>query len=207
MEPKKCGICILWNIIDTFIYAIIPFVIILICSIIIIIKICQRRRSTMTFGGICHTNPRIIATQDHLSKLLIIINCLFLMMTGPFNICLIIQSILKHFFWKKYSMKIFLQLNQSLRLLENSYHAVSFIFYCLAGNKFRECALSMCQLIYCKLFKLIFGYQPRNYIPHKPTISTSSTEINKRTLNLIKKQSYVTSFPTTKRVKSLNTFV
>jgi hypothetical protein len=38
---SKENICILWNILDTFIYAIIPFIITLICSYIIIVKVCQ----------------------------------------------------------------------------------------------------------------------------------------------------------------------
>ncbi|UJR08975.1 hypothetical protein I4U23_013225 [Adineta vaga] len=141
-KPNVCSVCILWNIFDTFIYAIIPFLLILISSIIIIVKICERRRSTIVFGGVCHTNSRIISTQDKLSMFLILINCLFLIMTGPFNTYLIIQSMLKYFFSKPCTSKITTQLNEYLRLLQNSYHALSFIFYCLIGNKFRQSACS-----------------------------------------------------------------
>jgi len=193
IKPNKCGICILWNILDTFVYAIIPFLIILISSIIIIVKVYQRRHSTIRFGGICHTNRRIIATQDGLSILLIMINILFLIMTGPFNLCLIIQSIMKYFFLKQLSKKFFSQLNEYLRLLQNSYHALSFIFYCVAGNKFRQCALSICQIIYCKLYKISFKNQPKqsstnscclkrkNFMHNKPTESIITKDIAKST--------------------------
>ena len=50
--------------------------------------------------------------------LLIIINCVFLIMTGPLNICLIIQSFVKHFSLKIFSLKFFVKLNQYLRLLQ-----------------------------------------------------------------------------------------
>jgi hypothetical protein len=158
----------------------------------ITVRIFERRRSTVISGGICHTNPRILATQDSLSILLITINCLFLIMTAPFNISLIIQSIIKFFFSKPLLMKFLSQLNQYLRLLQNSYHALSFVFYCVAGNKFRECAWSMYKIIYCKLFQFIFGHQPKdssiilrclerkNVINYKSTASTSANDINKQ---------------------------
>ncbi|CAF1355754.1 unnamed protein product, partial [Rotaria magnacalcarata] len=153
-KPVKCMVCILWNIIDTLIYAIIPFLIILTSSIIIITAIYRRRRSMLSVGGICHTNRRRISTRDSLSILLIAINCLFLIMTGPLNIRLIVQSVLNYFTSKLSSMKRFTQLNEYLRLLQNSYHALSFIFYCFVGNKFRSTACSTCQLVYCKLLHL-----------------------------------------------------
>jgi hypothetical protein len=197
IKSNKCGICILWNILDTFVYAIIPFLIILISSIIIIVKICQRRRSAFIFGGICHKNRRIIATQDNVSIFLIMINILFLIMTGPFNIYLIIESIIKSVCSKQLSTKIFLQLNEYLRLLQNSYHALSFIFYCVAGNKFRKCAFSICQIIYYELFKIIFKNQPKesstnscclkrkNLMHKKPTESITTKDTNKPTPILI----------------------
>ncbi len=193
IKPNKCVICILWNILDTFVYAIIPFLIILISSIIIIVKICQRRRSAFNFGGICHTNRRIIAAQDNVSILLIMINILFLIMTGPFNIYLLIESIIKYFFSKQLSIKKFLQLNEYLRLLQNSYHALSFIFYCVAGNKFRKCALSICQIIYYELFKIICRNQRKeaatnscclkrkNFMDNKPTELTNTNTNTKET--------------------------
>ncbi|CAF1215493.1 unnamed protein product [Rotaria sordida] len=155
-KPIQCTVCFLWNIIDTFIYAIIPFLIILTSSIIIIIKINERRRSMVNIGGKCHTNRRILSAQDNSSILLIVINCLFLIMTGPFNISLIIQSISNYFFLKSLSIKFFLQLNQCLRLLQNSYHALSFIFYCVIGKKFRSSAWSLCQSVCCKSFSVAF---------------------------------------------------
>ncbi|CAF3170649.1 unnamed protein product, partial [Rotaria sp. Silwood2] len=63
ITPIKCTICFLWNIVDTFVYAIIPFLIILTSSIIIIIKIYERRRSMANSGGKCHINRRIISSQ------------------------------------------------------------------------------------------------------------------------------------------------
>ncbi len=214
IKRTKCGVCMLWNILDTFIYAIIPFVIILISSMIISIKICERRRSTVIFGGICHTNRRIIASQDNLSVFLIIINCLFLIMIGPFNICLIIRSIMKYFFSKSLSMKIFLRLNECLRLLQNSYHALSFIFYCVIGNKFRNSAWSVCRKIYCQLFTFIFGHQPQqssmiscylertNRINNTPTKNTSTNDNIKRiSINLSKRKSCITVIPTETRRK------
>lgn len=196
IQPKKCAICILWNIIDTFLYAIIPFVLILISSIIIILKICERRRTTEISGGIRHTNQRRIIAQDNLSFLLISINCLFLIMTGPFNICLIIQSIAKYFYSKKISITLILQLNQYLRLLQNSYHAFTFLFYCVAGNKFRQSAFNICILIYQKILQILYGYSSkdpstnsccseRRYVTsHKPTASSTSNDILKRSPKL-----------------------
>ena len=153
IKTDKKSICILWNLIDTFIYAIIPFIIILICSFIIIIKVCQRRRSTVNLGGICHINREYTPTRDYLSTLLITINILFLIMTGPFNICLIVQSIFECFFLRSSSIKFFFICNEYLSLLQNSYHAISFLFYCVIGNKFRSSAKSVCRTIYCKLLE------------------------------------------------------
>ncbi|CAF0882306.1 unnamed protein product [Adineta steineri] len=150
---NKGNICILWNTLDTFIYAIIPFIITLICNLIIIIKVCQRRRSTVILGGICHTNRVVISYQDHLSTLLITINLLFLFMIGPLNICLIIQSIFECFFFKSIPIDNSSFFFEFSRLLQNSYHALSFIFYCVIGNKFRESAKSICRTIYYKLFE------------------------------------------------------
>ena len=145
IKSNQCDICILWNIFDTFLYAIIPFLIILISSIIIIIQICHRRRSTILSGGICHTDR-----QDCLSIVLISINCLFFIMTGPFNIALITQSIIKHFFPRQFSMKTVKQLNEYLRTLQNSYHAFSFLFYCVLGEKFRKSSASIYRRVYRK---------------------------------------------------------
>jgi len=155
VKMNKENICILWNIFDTFIYAIIPFIITLICSFIIIVKVCQRRRSTVSLGGICHTNRDFcISPKDYLSTLLITTNFLFFIMTGPFNICLIIQSIFDYFFLTSLSsIEIFLYLNEYLRLLQNSYHALSFMFYCVIGNKFRNSAKSICRTIYYKFIE------------------------------------------------------
>ena len=158
-KPYVCGICTLWNILDTFIYAIIPFLLILISSIIIIIKIWQRRRLTITIGGVHQINPRFISIQDKLSILLILINCLFLIMTSPFNTHLIIQSTLKYFFSKPCSTKMNIQLNEYLRILQNLYHALSFMFYCLIGNKFRQAAYTMCQRCYWNLVRFLCRYQ------------------------------------------------
>jgi hypothetical protein len=210
-KPYKCDVCIIWNILDTLIYAIIPFIIILISSIIIIIKICQRRRSTVNFGGMCHMNRHTIARQDNLSMLLIIINCLFLLMTGPLNICLIMQPIFRHF-----SLKFFLQSNQYLRLLQNSYHALSFIFYCIIGKKFRKTAWSIGERIYCKLFQLIFRYPPNESSMvssglqqnNRLTTSTSTNDNIKRlSINFTKKQNFVTIASNEKRRKTLSTYV
>jgi hypothetical protein len=218
-QPIKCGVCVLWNILDTFVYAIIPFIIILTSSIIIIAKICERRRSTAMVGGTCHTNRRVLSSQDNLSILLITINCLFLIMTGPFNICLIIQSILKYFFSKQLATKFLLQLNDYLRLLQNSYHALSFIFYCVIGNKFRQSACSICRKIYWKLVKCIFGREKAESmiilrcLDHKqapsngPTASTCSNDNIKRisyssSKNIIKKQTCVTIVTTEQSRKS-----
>lgn len=146
IKSNQCDICILWNVFDTFLYAIIPFLIILISSIIIISQIIQRRRSTILSGGICHTDR-----QDCLSIVLISINCLFFIMTGPFNIALIIQSIMKHFFPRQYSMRTFKELNEYLRTLQNSYHAFSFVFYCVLGEKFRKATASIYRRMYRRI--------------------------------------------------------
>jgi hypothetical protein len=79
-------------------------------------------------------------------------------MTGPLNICLIIRSIFECLFLtttSSSSIKIFLCLNEYLRLLQNSYHALSFIFYCVIGNKFRNSAKSICRTIYCKFIEFV----------------------------------------------------
>jgi hypothetical protein len=222
-QPSKCYICILWNIFDTFIYAIIPFLIILTTSIIIIIKICERRRSTAIYGGICHTNQRIISAQDNLSILLIIINCLFLIMTGPFNIYLITQSILEYFFSKSFTMKICFQFHEYLRLLQNSYHAFSFIFYCVIGKKFRKSAWSICRGIYCKLVKFIFcGYRSiesslissccferKRLTNNQPTVSTHVNDSSKPMTpnSLPKRKTQLVAIATGERNKKMDTFV
>ena len=161
----------------------------------------------INFGGICHLNQRIISTQDNLSILLIMINCLFLIMTGPFNICLIIQSIIKYFFPKLFSIKIFFQLNQYLSLLQNLYHALSFIFYCLAGKKFRQCALTICHNNY-KLKSsssiILCCLERKKFLTNKSTQLTNTNEITKRN----KKQTYITIIGMNKKqVKTLNTFL
>jgi hypothetical protein len=74
-------------------------------------------------------------------------------MTAPFNISLIIQSILDCYLVTKSSMRIFAIINEYLRLLQNTYHALSFIFYCVIGNKFRNSAKSICRTIYSKLLE------------------------------------------------------
>jgi hypothetical protein len=150
VKNARKSICLLWNIIDTFVYAIIPFIITLICNIIIIVKVCQRRRSTISSGGICHTNRDLISPRQHLSTLLITINVLFIITTGPFNISLLVESL---FSLTSSSIKIVIVFGEYLRLLQNSYHALSFLFYCVIGNKFRSSAKSVCRTIYCKLIE------------------------------------------------------
>lgn len=157
MKLNQCTICILWNILDTLIYALLPFVLILTCSLIIIVKICQRRRSTILSGGQCHQNRQTVVVQDNLSILLITINCLFLLMTGPLNFYLIIQSIGKYCTKSSISTKQLQQVNLYLRLLQNSYHALSFIFYCVIGNKFRHSACVLCRKSQRKIFKILNG--------------------------------------------------
>jgi hypothetical protein len=144
----KCHACVLWNILDTFIYALVPFLIILICSLIIIVKICERHRSMTNSGGMCHKNRRVIVAHDHLSILLITINGLFLLMTGPFNTYLILQSIDNYCSVNSSRWIVHQHLHEYLRLLQNSYHALSFIFYCLIGNKFRDSARLFCRRLY-----------------------------------------------------------
>lgn len=211
-KPIKCVVCILWNIIDTFVYAIVPFLLILTSSIIIIITICQRRRSMTNIGGTCHTNQRATSAQDNLSILLIAINCLFLIMTGPFNFALIIQSISNYFSTKSLSVKAFTQLSQGLRIVQNSYHALSFIFYCVIGNKFRSSAYVICQSICCKLCSLnILRYFQRKPINRNATTqSTSFTEERKYMLNssntsLSKAKSFTTNIPIQNNVKQFDT--
>jgi hypothetical protein len=71
-----------------------------------------------------------------------------------------IQSISEWFFITSLSSKeIFRCLDEYLRLLQNSYHALSFIFYCVIGNKFRSSAKSICRTIYCKFIE--FGIADR----------------------------------------------
>ncbi|CAF5195131.1 unnamed protein product, partial [Rotaria magnacalcarata] len=144
-----------WNIFDTFLYAIIPFIITLICNVIIILKVLERRRSATTLGGISHINRCSNASSDHLSALLITINILFIIMTGPLNVCLVIQSIHKCLLINSSSMKLLVTLNEYLRILQNSYHALSFIFYCLIGKKFRNSAKFIVRTIYCKLIDCV----------------------------------------------------
>ena len=134
-------LCVLWNILDTIIYAIMPFLITFICNIFIIIQVCRRRRSTIRFGGIHHRIGDRSSTLDQLSILLIFVNILFLSMTSPLNISLILQSSFEYFQMSSSNKrKIFSSLNEYFRLLQNSYHALSFLFYCLSGNKFRKSA-------------------------------------------------------------------
>lgn len=149
---NKNNRCTLWNMFDTLVYAIIPFVITFLCSIIIIVQVCRRRRSTVILGGTFHRNRDLLPSHDQLSSLLISINIIFIVMTGPFNICLVIQSIVEHFFVKSsVSTKIFLRFNEYLSLLQNAYHAISFLFYCVIGNKFRTSAKAICRRFYYEL--------------------------------------------------------
>ncbi|CAF3352072.1 unnamed protein product [Rotaria socialis] len=153
----KKHICTLWNTFDTFLYAIIPFIITLICNVIIIFKVLERRRSATIFGGLSHINRCSTASSDHLSVLLITINILFIIMTGPLNVCLVIQSIHKCLLMNSSSTKLFATLNEYLRILQNFYHALSFIFYCLIGKKFRNSAKFTVRTIYCKLIDYVIS--------------------------------------------------
>ncbi|CAF0774239.1 unnamed protein product [Adineta steineri] len=215
LKSQECGNCMLWNIFDTFIYAIIPFLIITISSLIIIIKIHQRRRLFLSLGGICHTKQRLIRAQDNLSIFLIAVNCLFLIMSGPLNIYFMIQTILKYFFSKTFSI---IHLNELLRLLQNSYHALSFIFYCVIGNKFRKSTWSITQRIYYQLIKSICKHKnmellctmchPRQKRPttNGPTSSTSTSDSQKLLpssieMNVIRKKNYIAIVSTTKQDK------
>ena len=155
---NKNTLCTLWNIFDTFVYAIVPFVITFLCSVIIIVQVCRRRRSAAMLGGVYHRNRDLLPSQDQLSNMLISINLLFLVMTGPFNISLVIQSIVEYFFLKSpVSMKIFGRLTESLSLLQNAYHALSFLFYCVIGNKFRTATKMICRRVYCELIHYGIG--------------------------------------------------
>ena len=210
--------CIVWNILDTCIYALIPFVIIFTSSIIIIVQVCRRRRSTMTLGGLHHRASDSIAHHDQLSTLLISINVLFLMMTGPFNILIVGQSILNHCSESPNSPYLLIA-NQCLQLLQNSYHALSFIFYCFIGNKFRSSAKLICRRVYYELFQFGIGHRcaelflcvccvdRRHSSTSGPTMSTTSrqsnNDINRRLiqdprtncsyqLNVIRRTTYVT---------------
>jgi hypothetical protein len=166
-SSAKNNRCILWNILDTFIYGIIPFLITLLCSLIIIIQVCRRRRSAVILGGIYHQRHAIFSPQDQLSTLLICLNLLFLVMTGPFNICLIIESLVDYFSTTSLtSVALYLRLNESLRLLQNAYHAFSFVFYCVAGNKFRSSA------------KLIYQRVRREFIQRLMANSYAQLSIN-----------------------------
>ena len=186
ITSTQCEICLLWNIVDTFLYAILPFLVILVSSMIIIIKICHRRRSTLLSGGMCHTDRRILARQDHLSILLILINCLYLIMTGPLNICLIIQTTIKHFLRPSWSMRIFQPLNEYLRTLQNAYHALSFLFYCVSGEKFRKSSASISRRLLRNLTRhasdqssMIFEH------PWKRTITSTSNQDNPKRLPML----------------------
>ncbi|CAF0993981.1 unnamed protein product [Adineta ricciae] len=164
---SKGSTCVAWNTVDTLIYSILPFIITLICSFIIIVKVLQRRRSAMIIGNICYLNQAALFPKDHLSKLLITVNLLFLIMTGPSNIFLMIESTLKCVFSRPISMKHFHTVDEYLRLLQSSYHALSFIFYCLVGNKFRNSAKLLSRTIYYKLFEFSRRHR-RTQIPFFP---------------------------------------
>ena len=173
MKLNQCTICILWNILDTLIYALLPFALILTCSLIIIIKICQRRRSTILSGGQCHQSREKVIAQDNLSILLIAINCLFLIMTGPFNFYLVVQSIGKYCAKSAIPTKQLQQINLYLRLLQNSYHALSFIFYCVLGNKFRHSAWTICRKTQSKLFNLLHSRTSKSPRSTSQTVMTT----------------------------------
>ncbi|CAF2908711.1 unnamed protein product [Rotaria sp. Silwood2] len=216
IKVNKKNICVLWNIVDTFFYAIIPFILTIICSLIIIIKVIQRRRSAAIYGGIRHVQRGFNSSSDHLSVILITINILFLTMTGPLNICLIVQSIYKCSFTNTSSIKNFVILNEYLRLLQNSYHALSFIFYCLIGKKFRNSAKSICRSVYCKAIDfditdpcsqtpLVLCCLERRYSSSTGQTTSSSSKItdgrrftiehrtnNSLPLNVVQRPTYVT---------------
>jgi hypothetical protein len=103
----------------------------------------------------------MVSSHDHLSTLLITTNILYFIMTGPLNICLIVQSLFECVFLESspLSREMFSCINEYLRLLQNSYHALSFLFYCVIGNKFRSSAKSICRTIYSKLIE--FGIADR----------------------------------------------
>jgi len=171
IHHTKNDICLTWNLIDIFLYAIIPFLIALICSLIIIVKVCQRRQTTLNLGGrIYYQNHDVFQqSRHHLSTLLITTNLLFFLLTSPLNIYLIFQSIFDYF-----QSNILIEY---LSLLQNSYHSLAFLFYCVIGNKFRNCAQSICRTIYlkcvqCKPMHCCFEY--RRSSTSGNTISTTS---------------------------------
>ncbi|UJR37236.1 hypothetical protein I4U23_029945 [Adineta vaga] len=229
--PPKGNICLLWNTADIIIYAILPFLISLLCSFIIIFKVLERRRSTIILGGVCHLNRVALFPRDHLSILLITINLLFLIMTGPLNIFLTIKSIVECTLSQSISIEYSHRIDEYLRLLQNSYHAFSFIFYCVIGNKFRNSAKSISRTIYYKLFEfsrtnrcaevpfLACCFDRRRSSSSGHTISTNSKLSDSRRstngqrrhslipLNTMKRPTYVTFHITEKTVTHLTTTV
>ncbi|CAF0785606.1 unnamed protein product [Didymodactylos carnosus] len=145
MQHHRGG-CVLWNIYDGFIYALIPFIITTICSFIVVLKVCERRRLTVVAGGGRHmrqTHARF-RISDNLSVVLIAVNILFLLMTSPFNFYLIINSFQPNAKCFQHPL-----LNEILRTIQNAYHALNFVFYCVVGKKFRNSFLH----IYLKIYK------------------------------------------------------
>ncbi|CAF1287355.1 unnamed protein product [Didymodactylos carnosus] len=143
--------CVSWNIYDAFIYAIIPFTIMTIGSVIIILKVCQTHRATVVFGRRNRHSQTRYTIYDNLSFILISINISFLLMTSPFNFYLIINA------FKSRKCTIQHQfINELLRTIQNAYHALNFFFYCVVGKKFRDAFLS----IYAK-FQLRHYQRPR----------------------------------------------
>lgn len=167
-QHRSKDVCLIWNLIDIFLYTIIPFLITLICSFIIIVKVCQRRRTTVNLGGrICHQNQDILQrSRNHLSTLLITTTILFFLLTSPLNLYLIIQSIFEHVQSKF--------LIEHLSLLQNAYHSFAFLFYCVIGNKFRNCAKSICRTIYLKFVQ----YRPMNCCFERRRSSTSANTMS-----------------------------
>lgn len=155
----KGNLCFRWNAVDIILYAMLPFSITLICSVVIIVKVLQRRRSTMNLGSMYHPNGAPPCSQECLSTTLITINMLFLLMVSPLNVLLVVQSVFGCLLARPLPTEPLRSVEEYLRLLQNSYHALSFIFYCVMGKKFRHTAKSICRNIYYKLFE--FGIAQR----------------------------------------------
>lgn len=142
-----------WILIDAIVYSFLPFTLILILNIVIMVKVCQARktrRSMMTLKRSQHSSERSESTRQ-LTVMLLMISGTFLLTTTPIFIVKMIHwapAIFKRKQMDKNELTIkdiaVSQFADSIAaFLMHLNHAMNFYLYCASGNKFRSTLKSL----------------------------------------------------------------
>ncbi|KAJ8311621.1 hypothetical protein KUTeg_010976 [Tegillarca granosa] len=121
----------IWPWIDLVVFNLLPFLLLLIGSALIFIKVFQNRKALMT--KIAPVSGRLLS----LSKTLIILNTAFLLLNTPSSIYLAGQTT----WYDDINEKKFAVLNlvwAMVNILTYSNNTINFLLYCLSGSKFRQ---------------------------------------------------------------------